>query len=137
MGKGDKKTKRGKIILGSFGVRRPHRPKALKPSIIVKAKAEKAKVEKAKPIKVIEEIVELTSEPIAVAAKVAKKTVATEEKIAHSKKTIEESHKEPAKATAVAKAPKEPVAGEKKTTKPKSPGKDSASKVKPTEKPIG
>ncbi|MCK7529090.1 MAG: 30S ribosomal protein THX [Ignavibacteriales bacterium] len=31
MGKGDKKTKRGKIIIGSFGVRRPSRKK--KPGI--------------------------------------------------------------------------------------------------------
>ncbi len=38
MGKGDKKTKRGKIILGSFGVRRhrnksgnPARPKVVEP----------------------------------------------------------------------------------------------------------
>lgn len=28
MGKGDKKTKRGKITKGTFGVRRPHRPKS-------------------------------------------------------------------------------------------------------------
>ncbi len=32
MGKGDKKSRRGKIILGSFGVRRP-RKKAYKPEI--------------------------------------------------------------------------------------------------------
>ena len=39
MGKGDKKTKRGKIIIGSFGVRRPSRK--IKPVFAVKVKAEK------------------------------------------------------------------------------------------------
>lgn len=36
MGKGDKKTRRGKIILGSFGVRRP---KSVKNKAIVNVKA--------------------------------------------------------------------------------------------------
>ena len=37
MGKGDKKTKRGKIIMGTFGVRRPR--KKTKPLVVVKKKA--------------------------------------------------------------------------------------------------
>ncbi len=37
MGKGDKKTKRGKITMGSFGVRRPR--KKTKPFVVVKKKA--------------------------------------------------------------------------------------------------
>lgn len=51
MGKGDKKSKRGKIILGSFGVRRPRKkstPKAV--AVIEEHKAEKpAAKPKAKP----------------------------------------------------------------------------------------
>ncbi len=39
MGKGDKKTKRGKIIKGSFGVRRPRKVKR------VDAKKEEVKTE--------------------------------------------------------------------------------------------
>ena len=37
MGKGDKKTKRGKITMGTFGVRRPR--KKTKPFVVVKKKA--------------------------------------------------------------------------------------------------
>jgi 30S ribosomal protein S31 len=37
MGKGDKKTRRGKLFMGSFGVRRP------KPSVIRKAKSKALK----------------------------------------------------------------------------------------------
>jgi len=46
MGKGDKKTKRGKIISGSYGVRRPK--KAVKPSV------EKIVIEKPKTAPVAE-----------------------------------------------------------------------------------
>lgn len=48
MGKGDKKTKRGKIFMGTFGVRRPR--KKTKPVIVIKKKAAaKAKVTADKP----------------------------------------------------------------------------------------
>lgn len=32
MGKGDKKTKKGKIAMGTFGVKRPHKPSEEKKS---------------------------------------------------------------------------------------------------------
>jgi len=32
MGKGDKKTKKGKIAIGSFGKKRPHNEKKAKPA---------------------------------------------------------------------------------------------------------
>ena len=41
MGKGDKKTKRGKIIMGTFGRRRP-RKKAAAPVTKTKKKAKKS-----------------------------------------------------------------------------------------------
>ncbi len=44
MGKGDKKTKKGKITLGSYGVRRPKKA-AAKP-VPTKKKASKAKAKK-------------------------------------------------------------------------------------------
>jgi 30S ribosomal protein S31 len=47
MGKGDKKTKRGKIIMGSFGVRR--RRRALKKT--VKAQEQQAPVQEAEVAK--------------------------------------------------------------------------------------
>jgi 30S ribosomal protein S31 len=60
MGKGDKKTKRGKILMGSHGVRRPRRKivrtvavKALKEEVPVKIPKEKAP---AKPKAEAEEI---------------------------------------------------------------------------------
>jgi 30S ribosomal protein S31 len=55
MGKGDKKTRRGKIILGSYGVRRP-RKKTDKPEIKpVKVVAEK----EPKEIKAVKEVKEI------------------------------------------------------------------------------
>lgn len=47
MGKGDKKTKRGKISMGTFGVRRPR--KKSKPIIAVTKKKAPKKTSKAKP----------------------------------------------------------------------------------------
>ena len=48
MGKGDKKTKRGKITMGTFGVRRPR--KKTKPYVVVKKKATTtAKITEDKP----------------------------------------------------------------------------------------
>ena len=51
MGKGDKKTKRGKIVIGSYGKRRPRKDKATIAAPAAKPKAEvKPKVKaKAEP----------------------------------------------------------------------------------------
>jgi 30S ribosomal protein S31 len=140
MGKGDKKTKRGKIILGSFGVRRPRRPKALIPAIVIKEKVEKKKVEKSKPTIAKEEVLELAPKPILteVAGKAEEISTESQKKVEKVKQTSEKPHAEaPKKVTAPTKAPKESVASEKKTTKPRSPRKDTAKEAKPTEKPIG
>ncbi|MDX2174090.1 MAG: 30S ribosomal protein THX [Bacteroidota bacterium] len=51
MGKGDKKTKRGKIHIGSTGVTRPKKKAAAKKSAANKAKTEKAEPKKAAPKK--------------------------------------------------------------------------------------
>lgn len=73
MGKGDKKTRRGKIILGSFGVRRPKSSKN-KAIVNVKASADAAppKVKKApaakaevKPKIKIAEVAEVTEVVVA------------------------------------------------------------------------
>lgn len=48
MGKGDKKTKRGKITIGSYGVRRPRKKTKTIVKPVKKAKVTKAKVTKAK-----------------------------------------------------------------------------------------
>lgn len=77
MGKGDKKTKRGKIILGSSGVRRLRRPKTQAPIAAITKKVENVKPEKLKPIKQPEKI----AEDIAVAAKAVDQPVVAEKKI--------------------------------------------------------
>jgi 30S ribosomal protein S31 len=51
MGKGDKKTKRGKIHIGSTGVTRPKKKAAAKKTAANKAKVEKAEPKKAAPKK--------------------------------------------------------------------------------------
>lgn len=53
MGKGDKKTKRGKIILGSHGVTRPRKSssKHANPSVVNEAKEAPKSKPKAKPVK--------------------------------------------------------------------------------------
>ena len=84
MGKGDKKSRRGKIIIGSTGVRRPkNKPKA----VVVVAEVAKVKkvAEKAKPepkvkAKVAESVVEAATEiadaPVKAVKKAVKKTKA-------------------------------------------------------------
>ena len=95
MGKGDKKTKRGKIILGSYGTRRPRRSKTLAPLITIAKKVEKAKPEKPKAIKQSEAM----PEPIVVAAKALEQPVVLEKKTAMPKI--------PKKTTAKTDKPKE------------------------------
>ncbi len=67
MGKGDKKTRKGKIINGTYGVRRPRKAKKMQPELTAGKKATatakpKAKATAAKPPK-----------PKATRAKAAKK----------------------------------------------------------------
>ena len=65
MGKGDKKTKRGKIVIGSFGVRRPSKKKNSPAPAAVKAEP--------KPMKEVEE--KVTPPVKAAPKKTAKKAV--------------------------------------------------------------
>lgn len=83
MGKGDKKTRRGKIIIGSTGVRRP---KTSKKKVIVKVEAipvaaavknkkvaETPKVEHKPKVKVAEPVQIAETETVAVPEKTVKK----------------------------------------------------------------
>jgi len=71
MGKGDKKTKRGKILMGSHGVRRPRRKVARAVQVIAIKEEEPAKTVKekapAKP-KAVKEEVQVELQPVAAAA---------------------------------------------------------------------
>jgi 30S ribosomal protein S31 len=50
MGKGDKKTRKGKIVMGTFGVTRPHKKKKTEvPKTKAKAKAKPKAKPAAKP----------------------------------------------------------------------------------------
>ncbi len=85
MGKGDKKSRRGKIVIGSYGVRRPKLSKRrgvekIETAVIeavekVKKITEKPKAEPKSKVKVTEELV--VNEPVVIAAteKVVKKVV--------------------------------------------------------------
>ena len=79
MGKGDKKTRRGKIIIGSNGVRRPaNKPKAyVAPEMVAKLKktTEKPKAEAKPKVKVAETAPETGPETVVAETKTVKKTV--------------------------------------------------------------
>jgi 30S ribosomal protein S31 len=79
MGKGDQKSRRGKIIIGSTGVRRPKNKKkavvAVEAVVKVKKVAEKAKAEPKAKAKVAEPIVAVTPEVTETPAKAVKKAV--------------------------------------------------------------
>jgi ribosomal small subunit protein bTHX len=69
MGKGDKKTKRGKIIMGSYGVRRP---KNAKKQFAPGATSNEAVTKVAKPVK--EDVPKEKKKPAAVKKAVAEKS---------------------------------------------------------------
>ena len=57
MGKGDKKTKRGKIVIGSSGVRRARKKKSRNPGILIKPEPKpKVSIEQ-NPVVVVPEII--------------------------------------------------------------------------------
>ncbi len=80
MGKGDKKSRRGKIVIGSTGVRRPkNKKKAVVEAVAVakvKKVAEKAKAEPKVKAKAAEPIVAVAPEITEAPLKAAKKSVA-------------------------------------------------------------
>ncbi len=79
MGKGDKKTRRGKIIIGSNGVRRPaNKPKAyVAPEMVAKLKktTEKPKAEAKPKVKMAEAVPVSGPENVVAETKAVKKTV--------------------------------------------------------------
>ncbi len=101
MGKGDKKTKRGKIIIGSFGVTRSARKKKRTIPVAVKAEpTSKKEVEETvipsektaprKTAKKVEEHVEI--------AEAKAKTTKTKKKVAEGEAEPAVSHEEPSEA---------------------------------------
>ena len=89
MGKGDVKTKRGKIIMGSYGVRRKKRKDTNSGNIVAQVKTKAAPAKEKKP--------KLVEEPKAVEATSEKKVKAetTTEKPAAKKPASKSTKKEP------------------------------------------
>ena len=104
MGKGDKKTRRGKITIGSTGVRRPRKKKSHKPVILAKASPPPKETPEIAPALVIPETIPVLEK---VEEKPLKKTPAK----ATTKKTS-------AKTAEVEAKPK-PARSRKKTAEPK------------------
>jgi len=121
MGKGDKKTRRGKIFTGSYGKHRPRKAKGIVPAIAIKdetvkesVNVEEAELIEKKPIELKEEKkpIELKTEkkPKEVKAEKKPNKVKTERKKTETKET-KKTKTEPTKTS------------KKKTTK-KKPGKE-------------
>ena len=102
MGKGDKKSRRGKIILGSYGVRRPRKGhdkpvvKSVKEIVVKEPKDKKPLKEKKEPKEVVaaKEIIEISEVKAPVKPKEAK---AVKEKVEAKtpKAAKEKTEKEP------------------------------------------
>ena len=71
MGKGDKKTKRGKIVIGSYGVRRAHKKKGRTPGILQKTEPKIKDTPEQIPVLPVPEIIPVV-EPVV--EKVVRKT---------------------------------------------------------------
>ena len=112
MGKGDKKTKRGKIIIGSYGVRRRHKTKK---ASVIQEKAKEIEVKPAEEVKIAVEPV-IPAEVI-VEKKLTKKTVAkkTADKAAEG-----ESRPKVSRPRKKAKPKAEAAAEESKAEEPKT-----------------
>jgi 30S ribosomal protein S31 len=124
MGKGDKKSRRGKIIIGSFGVRRPR--KKSKTIIIEKVPGPKPKKPDEEQILLPLEMPEVpvtkeSGEEIQIVKKPARKPAV--------KKTAEKPEKEVKVEKEVEKAVKETPKEDKEPAKPKTP----KAKKKPVE----
>ena len=117
MGKGDKKTKRGKIVIGSYGVRRAKKRKTFK----VKPKVSGGILSEKKPA-IIEPVLKtvIEEQPLMAIQEPIKEIKVSEEqavKKTPAKKTPAE--KTPAKKTAAKKTPEEKTE-ESAETKPKT-----------------
>jgi 30S ribosomal protein S31 len=125
MGKGDKKSRRGKIIIGSFGVRRPRRK--AKAVIVEKPLGPKPKKPVEEQILIPLEMPEVpvieTGQETPVVKKAAKKPAA--------KKPAEKAEKEVKVEKEVLKVVKETPKEDKEPAKPKTP----KAKKKPAEAP--
>jgi 30S ribosomal protein S31 len=141
MGKGDKKTRKGKINIGSYGVRRKRKGKKISALTDKKVKTKPVKAQEPKPRKVAEEPALVVETPVVVEQAVINEPEATTPVQAEIPLDITPA-KAPVKKIATKKTAaktekqEKPEAGEAKpkTTKGKKKTAESAEeKEKPTE----
>jgi len=114
MGKGDKKTKRGKITLGTFGVRRLRKKRSKAATIVTKAKDKTVEIVETV---VVEETASITVETVAEPKVVAEEIpVKTAKPAKEKKETKSEKVEKPAKAAKTVK----PEKAEKPAKEPKA-----------------
>ncbi|MBN2633481.1 MAG: 30S ribosomal protein THX [Bacteroidales bacterium] len=116
MGKGDRKSKRGKIILGTYGVRR-RRKKAGKPPVKLMEKAKETVIKEKKPLKHRKPAAEVQEVPAPVINEVVSEV--SEQKPEKAPAVKKEKKAAAAEKPAKEVKEKKPVA-EKKTTSPKT-----------------
>jgi 30S ribosomal protein S31 len=121
MGKGDKKSRRGKIILGSYGVRRP-RKKTDKPVIKQVKVVEEKELKVTKPVKEKKEVKEVKDVKVAKERVEVKAEVKTETK---ASKAETKAPKAETKAPKAAKVKKEVI--EEQPAKEPKPKKEKKS----------
>ncbi len=131
MGKGDKKTKRGKIIMGSYGVLRPRKKKKLFVDKVPKPK-KSTKIEVETP-----EEKEVTPKAKKVPAKVTKAVKSEKPKTATKKTTKKIEVEKPVeeKATLKPKTAAKEASAKKTEPKPKTAAKKIAKTASPKEEP--
>ena len=119
MGKGDKKSKRGKIAIGSYGVRRPR-------------KKSTPRYVPTKSAKIKETIVKVVAEPIAEKVTMVETTLAAvvTKKPKVSKPKVAETKAEPAKKPKAEKKPAAKPKAEKLTAKKEPAAKPKVKKAK-------
>jgi 30S ribosomal protein S31 len=140
MGKGDKKSRRGKIVIGTYGVRRPRRsnkqvvvprkPAVPKPKkqaaekVVTKMAAEEPVIEILTPVQ--EEKIEVAPAEVKVEAPATVVAEVTEVKAEAEETTDSEEVKKPAKKAAAKKTVKK-ADGEEEKPKAAKPRKKAAS----------
>ena len=119
MGKGDKKSKRGKIIIGSHGVRRAKKRKGIRKSSVAAALLKERKVKPVEPVVkeiIVEQPLIEKEEKVAEIAPAEELTPKKAPKKSVSKKAVEQDE------TGTSSAPKAKAPKAKK--KPESTGED-------------
>jgi 30S ribosomal protein S31 len=111
MGKGDKKTKRGKIVIGSYGVRRAHKKSGYKPGILSKAEPKPKDTIEPVPVVLVPEITPVAEQ---VEKKSPRKTAVKKTVPKKPAELVEKSEPKPAKSKKKAVKPAEDLFTEKK-----------------------